>query len=113
MFHRPLLYTPKSLKGVRRSRGASFAIFICEMPDQPRRKLWDWAGCLLIGHYDMVAHARGRLRLRCADCGRETPGWRLGHEPGPTQRERQAVNRTRHVFRLLAPGAYRRPLESQ
>jgi hypothetical protein len=33
--------------------------------------------CVLVGHDDVVARAPERLWLRCAECGRETPGWRL------------------------------------
>ena len=37
------------------------------------RSIW----CLLVGHDDMLARAPDRLWLRCVQCGRETPGWRL------------------------------------
>jgi hypothetical protein len=33
--------------------------------------------CALVGHDDVVARAPERLWLRCAHCGRETPGWSL------------------------------------
>src|SRR3954452_335833 len=34
--------------------------------------------CLVLGHHDEVGRERHRLFLRCARCGRETPGWAIG-----------------------------------
>ena len=34
--------------------------------------------CLVLGHRDEVSRERHRLFLRCARCGRETPGWAIG-----------------------------------
>jgi hypothetical protein len=34
--------------------------------------------CLFFGHEDLVAKRQDRLFLRCASCGRETPGWHVG-----------------------------------
>jgi hypothetical protein len=34
--------------------------------------------CLFFGHEDRVAKRKDRLFLRCACCGRETPGWHVG-----------------------------------
>lgn len=31
--------------------------------------------CALWGHHDQLVFARTRICLRCASCGRETPGW--------------------------------------
>jgi len=34
--------------------------------------------CLVLGHHDEIGRERHRLFLRCARCGRETPGWAIG-----------------------------------
>jgi hypothetical protein len=34
--------------------------------------------CLMLGHDDSFAREPRRLMLRCAACGRETPGWPIG-----------------------------------
>jgi hypothetical protein len=34
--------------------------------------------CIALGHDDEVSRDRHRLFLRCAHCGRETPGWTVG-----------------------------------
>lgn len=34
--------------------------------------------CWFFGHEDWVRCAPGRLYLECIECGRETPGWRIG-----------------------------------
>jgi|SRR6188508_755999 len=34
--------------------------------------------CLVLGHHDELGRERHRLFLRCARCGRETPGWAIG-----------------------------------
>ena len=34
--------------------------------------------CWLSGHEDFVRFVPGRLYLECFECGRETPGWRIG-----------------------------------
>jgi hypothetical protein len=48
-----------------------------------------WIACLLMGHDDMLVRAPGRLWLRCADCGRETPGWSVGRAAAPAGHERR------------------------
>lgn len=51
--------------------------------DRPRRRrplagvvreMW----CALSGHDFLFQTERGHVFLKCADCGRETPGWHIG-----------------------------------
>jgi hypothetical protein len=65
-------------------RGASFALFVRDMPDDVRRTPWAWVGCLLVRHDVLMIRAPGRSWPRCTDCGRDTPGWRVGRGPAPT-----------------------------
>ena len=37
------------------------------------------ASCAFGGHSMMLQFQPDRLSLRCQDCGRETPGWAIGH----------------------------------
>ena len=36
------------------------------------------SACAIGGHNYLLHAAGGRLCLRCAECGHETPGWRVG-----------------------------------
>src|SRR3954467_11759476 len=53
--------------------------------------------CLLLGHHDEVGRERHRLFLRCARCGRETPGWVIG-----PQRHDESVGEPRRPRRAPA-----------
>jgi len=49
-------------------------------------------GCsLLMGHDHMLVRAPDRLWLRCTECGRETPGWRVGCATAPAGSELQSL----------------------
>lgn len=37
--------------------------------------------CGLSGHEMMLRFEPGRLSLQCPSCGRQTPGWSIGHRP--------------------------------
>ena len=58
--------------GARIDNGSCFVSTGCEMRFQVSFKCW------LLGHEDFVRGAQGRLYLECIECGRETPGWRIG-----------------------------------
>ena len=91
-----------SRSSVRYTRGARFALSFV-MPDRPGRNLWQWVRCLLVGHDDMMVRAPGRLWLRCTDCGRDTPGWRMGRAaPEPAQAQRGEILRREHRSRSRA-----------
>ncbi len=34
--------------------------------------------CGILGHHEVLLFERGRLSLRCTDCGKQTRGWRIG-----------------------------------
>jgi hypothetical protein len=36
-----------------------------------------WALCAATGHDYRIRSSPGHIRLRCEDCGHETPGWRI------------------------------------
>src|SRR3954468_13589658 len=58
------------------------------------------ARCLVLGHRDEVSRERHRLFLRCARCGRETPGWAIG-----PQRHEESVIEPRPSRRAAAAAA--------
>src|SRR4051812_49519383 len=62
--------------------------------------------CLVLGHRDEVGRERHRLFLRCARCGRETPGWAIGpqrHEESVVEPRR---SRRAAAARAATPSAY-------
>jgi len=42
--------------------------------------------CGLHGHDTLLHFDHGRMYLRCASCGHETPGWVLNEGPAETER---------------------------
>jgi hypothetical protein len=42
--------------------------------------------CGLHGHFELLHFAPGRLTLRCARCGHETPGWQIDSRTNHSQR---------------------------
>jgi hypothetical protein len=66
-----------------RSRGALTALGALA-----RRGLRFRLRCLLLGHEDTFARQPRRLLLRCAACGRETPGWAIGPSTAVTTASR-------------------------
>ncbi|MEO5821333.1 MAG: hypothetical protein ABIT71_12590 [Vicinamibacteraceae bacterium] len=59
--------------------------------------------CLLLGHDDSFVREPRRLMLRCAACGRETPGWTLGPgAPVVTAPRRVSPSRTASALQATA-----------
>lgn len=65
-------------------------------------------GCLLVGHDDIVVRNAGRIWLHCHDCGRDTPGWRVG--PTSTA-DGRAISVSQHC-RYLGTGRWAQSVPS-
>lgn len=59
--------------------------------------------CLILGHDDSFAREPRRLMLRCATCGRETPGWPIGPEQARPRTARPTSSSPEHAVGSRSP----------